>query len=190
MLQAILKKELSVNKAVSRTAGVVIFILLTALGGFIRIPLGFTPVPLTLQTLFVLLSGGLLGSWLGLASQSGYLLLGILGAPVFSEAGKGILYFSGPTAGYLFGFTAASFFAGRLLKHTDKTYLSVFFTLLAIDLVCILGCGTAWFKLISGCPWHTALLMGFLPFVSVDAVKVALASSAYIRFKRISAELF
>ena len=78
-MEAILRKEILVNKTISRIIGLLTFIILTSLGAFVRLPLPFTPVPITLQTFFVLLSGAFLGSRLGISAQLGYILLGIFG---------------------------------------------------------------------------------------------------------------
>ena len=76
-MEALLKREIILNKTLCRAMGVLTFVILTSLGAFVRIPLPFSPVPITLQTFFVLLSAALLGSNLGTISQLSYLLLGI-----------------------------------------------------------------------------------------------------------------
>jgi biotin transport system substrate-specific component len=91
-----------------------LFTALTAFGAQIRIPLPF--VPLTLQTFFVMLSGHFLGPIYGAASQIVYLLLGLLGLPIFAEGG-GVGYIFKPTFGYLLGFPLASFAAGMVIHH-------------------------------------------------------------------------
>ena len=89
-------------------AGVIGFALLTALGAAVRIPLPFTPVPITLQTLFVLLAGVTLGPRLGAASMAFYLLLGTAGYHVFAGSERcGLQTIFGPTGGYLLGFLLA-----------------------------------------------------------------------------------
>ena len=96
-MEAVLKKEVILDKTLCRVMGVLTFVILTSLGAFVRIPLPFSPVPITLQTFFVLLSGALLGSNLGTISQLSYLLLGASGLPVFTGAGSGLFYLLGPT---------------------------------------------------------------------------------------------
>src|SRR5512137_1746469 len=107
-----LHTELIRSKAASRAAAVAVFAVLSMLGAFVRIPIPWSPVPLTLQTFFVLLSGACLGRRLGAVSQVCYVLVGIAGLPVFSQAGSGLLYLAGPTGGYLAGFIAASLWIG------------------------------------------------------------------------------
>ncbi len=100
----------------SHRVGIVVwtvaFSLLTAAGAYLAVPLGFTPVPITLQTLFVLLSGGLLGPVAGAASQLLYLALGVSGVPVFAFGGGGLPWVLGPTGGYLLAFPLASALVG------------------------------------------------------------------------------
>jgi len=91
---------------------------LTACGAFIKIPLPY--VPLTLQTLFVYLSGALLGARLGALSQAAYVILGLVGLPIFSGGG-GPMYVFHPTFGYLIGFIAAAYLIGRIVEQKPRT---------------------------------------------------------------------
>jgi len=182
MLTAILKKEIIVDKVACRVFGVVVFVILTSLGGFVRVPLPFTPVPLTLQTFFVLLSGAFLGSGLGFFSQLSYLLVGILGVSVFSGAGSGLLYLCGPTAGYLVGFTLASFLVGRFITLARNNFLGVFGLLMLGDLI-LLFCGTIWLKYLLGYGFFRAFWLGFLPFLPGDIIKASLAAAIYLRLE-------
>jgi biotin transport system substrate-specific component len=181
-------KELSVDKASSRSAGVFVFIILTSLSGFVRIPLGFTPVPITLQTFFVLLSGALLGSRLGAASQMGYVLLGALGLPVFSQAGSGFAYLAGPTAGYMFGFVAASFVLGRLLPAAQN-FAGACAVFIAADML-ILCMGSMWLAMVSGCGLAKAFVLGCVPFIIGDVIKASCAAAVYLRLRGRAARYF
>ena len=185
---SVLTREFTSDKAISRCAGVFIFIILTGLSGFVRIPLGFTPVPITLQTFFVLLSGALLGSRLGAASQTGYLLLGVIGLPVFSSTGPGLAYLAGPTAGYLFGFVAAAFGLGRLLPKV-KSSAGVCAAFIAADML-ILSSGSVWLAMISGCGLAKAFLLGCVPFIIGDVLKAGCAAAVYLRVRDRAARHF
>ncbi len=185
---SVLVKEFSVDKSLSRSAGVFVFIVLTSLSGFVRIPLVFTPVPLTLQTFFVLLSGAFLGRRLGAVSQVGYLLLGVAGLPVFSKAGSGFAYLAGPTAGYMFGFVAASFLLGRLLPPV-KSFAGACVVFIAADML-ILGMGSAWLAMTSGCGFAQAFLLGCAPFIIGDVVKASCAAAVYLRLRERAAQYF
>ena len=139
-MQSILKKELVINKNLSRTIGVFIFVILTSLGAFVRIPLWFTPVPLTLQTFFVLLSGAILGANLGALSQIVYIILGASGISIFANAGSGLIYLSGPTGGYILGFVFASFLIGRLIRLYPRAGMFLIFLLMFLaDIVILLS---------------------------------------------------
>jgi len=182
MPATILSREIVTNKAACRMLGVAVFVILTSLGALVRIPLPFTPVPLTLQTFFVLLSGAFLGAGLGLLSQLSYLLIGVVGVPLFSGAGSGILYLGGPTAGYIVGFILASFLIGRLIASAKDNFLPVFGWLILGDLV-LLSCGSIWLKFLLGYSLSKALLLGFLPFLPGDLLKAAAAAVIYLRLR-------
>jgi len=98
-MEAVLKRELTGSKTLNIAIGVCFFLPLTALGAFVRVPLPFTPVPITLQTFFVLLSGAFLGRRSGSLTQLLYLVMGVCGAPIFTGAASGWIYLLGPTGG-------------------------------------------------------------------------------------------
>lgn len=181
-METIFTKEIISSKLISRVIGVFIFTIFTALSGFVRIPLPFSPVPITLQTFFVLLAPAFLGRGLGFTSQLLYVFLGILGAPVFSHAGSGLLYIFGPTGGYLLGFLLASFLVGSLLKYYDKSKLSVFLTFCLGDFL-LLASGTFWLWVIFRLEFSELIYIGFLPFIAGDLIKISLATILYLRLK-------
>jgi biotin transporter BioY len=100
-----------------------LFAAFTAAVAWFKIPLPFTPVPITLQTLVVLISGAMLGSYYGALSMIIYLILGAIGLPVFAGGSSGIGVLFGPTGGYLFSYPIASFVIGKML---EKKKLNVF----------------------------------------------------------------
>ena len=166
------------------------FIILTALSAFVRIPLPFTPVPLTLQTFFVLLGAALLGRKLGAITQSAYLLLGFTGQQVFTGSGSGSLYLLGPTGGYIAGFVLASVFAGSLLNREKAAAPEVFLKLLVADCI-ILFSGTFWLKISISASWGQAFLLGFAPFILGDLLKISLATAVYSKISaRVKAALY
>jgi len=189
-MEAIIKRELISDKRICRMLAVGVFILLTTLSAFVRIPLPFTPVPLTLQTFFVLLSGALLGRRLGAFTQLSYLLLGLTGQSVFTGLGSGAFYLLGPTGGYIIGFILASFLAGNLFIKEGQNRFTVFSSLLFADFL-ILFSGTLWLKFSLSCSLSRAFLLGFLPFVLGDLLKVILATIVYSKIhSRIKAVLY
>lgn len=189
-MEAIIKRELITDKKICRMLSVAVFVTLTTLAAFVRIPLPFTPVPLTLQTFFVLLSGALLGRGLGFFTQGLYLLLGLTGLQVFTGTGTGSLYLLGPTGGYITGFVLASFVTGSLFTNEKQGRFTIFIKLLSADLV-ILFSGTLWLKISLSCPLSQAFLLGFLPFILGDVLKVILAAAVYSKLhSRIKAALY
>lgn len=167
-----------------RTAGWLRDLSLIALGALfvaalaqIKIPLPFTPVPLTGQTFGVLLVGAALGSKRGAASMALYILLGTLGLPVFAGGASGLAYLSGATLGYLVGFAAAAtligWLADRGLERSVRTSLIPF---LAGTLV-IYVFGVAWLAILLG-SLSKAVAAGLLPFLIGDAIKLIAAALA------------
>jgi biotin transport system substrate-specific component len=181
-METILNKEIIFNRTLTRFLGVLIFVICTSLGAFVRIPLPFSPVPLTLQTFFVLLSGAFLGSGLGAVTQASYIFLGLLGVPIFSGAGSGWLYFFGPTAGYLVGFILAALFIGKFIKYARNSLFYTFVVFCLGDLMLLVS-GVIWLKVIFGYSLGKLLFIGFLPFVAGDLVKVFCASVIYLKLK-------
>jgi len=180
-LAAKLNKEIVINKILSRSIGIAAFAVATSLGAFVRVPLPFTPVPLTLQTFFVLLAGVCLGSKVGAFSQVAYLAAGLLGFSVFTGVGSGPLYLIGPTGGYLLGFVLAAFFTGKMVKSCGKNRLAFFCSLILADLL-ILACGMLWLKIVFGYSLDKLLLLGFLPFVAGDILKISAVAALYAKF--------
>ena len=181
-MEAILKREVISSKALCRVLGVSVFIIMTALGAFVRIPLPFTPVPLTLQTFFVLLSGAALGGGLGASSQMGYILLGLAGMPIFSGAGSGLFYALGPTGGYLIGFVLASYLVGNYIKRAGTSFSGVFLAVFLADLA-LLVCGVIWLKFVLGQSLGRLLFVGFLPFIPGDLLKAYAVTKIYFKLK-------
>jgi biotin transport system substrate-specific component len=186
----ILKKELIKDKIICDTIGVISFIILTSLGAFVRIPLPFTPVPITLQTFFVLLSGAVLGAKLGAFSQIGYIFLGALGLPIFQGGGSGLIHLLGPTGGYLIGFILSSWTIGRITGFKNNLRFSVVFVSMIVGAFLILLFGSAHLALILHCDLKRALFLGFFPFVPGDIVKSIIASSLYVKLQNRVREIF
>ncbi len=181
-METIIQRELITDKRVCRLLAAGALLTLTVFSAFVRIPLPFTPVPLTLQTLFVLLSGALLGKKLGSVTQISYLFLGLTGQTVFTGAGSGSLYLFGPTGGYIIGFVLAAFLAGIFFDQEELSWAGVFIRFLVADLV-ILFSGMLWLKISLSSTLTRAFLIGFLPFVLGDILKIILATLAYKKIR-------
>ncbi len=161
-------------------SAVACFALLTWAGARIAVPLPFTPVPGTLQTLVVLLAGLFLGARAGAASQMLYLSIGLAGIPVFALPGAGPGYLLGPTGGYLVGFTVAAWVTGWISGRRPAGHtLTVLASLLAGSAV-IHACGLAWLTLQMGGNLAAAWAVAPLPFALFDFTKIVLAAALYI----------
>ncbi|HUH78869.1 MAG TPA: biotin transporter BioY [Methanoregula sp.] len=145
------------------------FIGLIALGSWISVP--FFSVPLTLQTLFVLLAGAVLKRY-ALVPVSIYVLMGAAGLPVFHNGVAGIGILLGPTGGYLAGFIAAALIAGLAYEYPPRIIRAAG---LAAATLAIYACGMAWLMYSTGIGFLPALVSGVLPFVPGDAVKAGAA---------------
>ncbi len=145
---------------------------LTAVGAYIHVPIG--PVPIVLSTLFVLLSGLLLGSRWGLASMGLYLLVGAIGIPVFAGGKGGFAHFFGPTGGYLFGYVLAAWVAGLISERSRGLLILDMFAVL-VGSTAIYGLGVPWLKMVTQMSWAKTLVIGMVPFLIGDAVKASVA---------------
>jgi biotin transport system substrate-specific component len=142
----------------------------------LRIPLPFTPVPITGQTFAVLLVGASLGSRRGAASLALYILLGSLGLPLFAGGASGLSVLLGPTGGYLVGFVVAAFLVGMMAaRGLDRHVPGALLAFLAGEIVIYLF-GVAWLSVYLGI-WP-AIVAGFLPFLVGDAIKLVAAGLA------------
>jgi biotin transport system substrate-specific component len=154
-----------------------LFAILTGVGAWIEIPLPFTPVPITLQTLAVLASGVVLGRD-GLYSQLLYLLLGGIGLPLFAGGTGHFIYLFSATGGYLIGFVAASAVAGKWLHPVWDSlgFWGRSWRLAATSLFIFIP-GVLQLALALQLSVGKALLLGFVPFVLGDAIKTFVAAS-------------
>ena len=154
------------------------FAILTALSAQVAIPA--KPVPFTLQTLLVVLSGAFLGSRNGAYSQFLYLSMGIIGLPVFAQIPDGALGFSriiGPTGGYLLAFPAAAFLVGFLIEKR-KNYWSIVASMFIGELVIVL-LGVLHLTVFYAHSFEEALKVGAAIFSVWMVVKVFIAASVY-----------
>lgn len=157
---------------ISQTAA---FTALIAAGGWISIP--FIPVPFTLQTFFVLLSG-IVMKRAGVLPTLALVLLGVLNLPVFHNGYAGIGVLLGPTGGYIAGFIPAVFIVGLAYEHPQK---SIRIAGIIAGTAVILLAGAAWLMCSTGLSATTAFVAGFLLFVPGDCLK---AGAAYLAGER------
>ncbi len=167
------------GKALVGTVGALVFAGLTFVGAEIRIPL--EPVPITLQTLFVLLAGAVLGSGFGLLAQAFYVGLGAFGLPLFAGGAAGFAVLAGPTGGYLLGFLVAPVLVGRLIHRRSAWWwqLLVFY----VGSLSILSLGVLHLTVFYTGDFFEALKVGYFPFVLGDALKILAAVSIFRSYK-------
>lgn len=148
---------------------------LIAIAAQIAIPVPFSPVPLTLQPLAVILVGAVLGASRGAAAAALYLLEGLSGLPVFAQGHGGALWLIGPTAGYLYSYPFAAFVAGWLSERGwgSRTLRSITGMLAALAVIYIGG----WSWLAALTDPAAAFAMGVAPFLVADIVKVAIGAA-------------
>ena len=157
--------------------------LIVALAAQVALRLPFSPVPVTGQTLAVLLVGATLGSRRGALSLLAYLFEGLIGLPVFAAGASGPAYLLGPTGGYLVGFVAAAFVTGWLVergwgRHVGRAVLAMLAGNAAIHLF-----GLSWLSLFVG---RQAVALGLFPFLVGDVAKIALGATLLPLGDRIS----
>lgn len=177
------RRELGWVKKLSMALGMACLIGLLAQA---RIPLPWTPVPITGQTFAVLLGAVLLGRWWGGVSLATYIGLGIAGVPWFNGWTGGIARIAGPTGGYLIGFILAALFLGYFVDKYVKarSFRSLLGLMLFADFVLVFGPGLIQLHLWSNLAgqgtigFYQLLTMGLLPFIAGDVVKVVAAAGA------------
>jgi len=148
-------------------------VVLLALSAQLQLRLPFSLVPVTGQTLVVLLLAAALGSRRGPATVIGYLILGVLGAPVFAGAAVGPARLIGPTGGYLIGFVLAAGVVGWLSEHGWARRADTTAAGMVLGNLCIYALGALWLSRFVG--GEAAIRTGILPFLPGDLLKVALA---------------
>lgn len=165
-------RVLAAHRPVALPVAVLVFAALTALGAHIAVPLGFTPVPMTLQTLFVLLAGVLLGPVAGAASQLLYLGLGLAGVPVFAMGGAGLPRLLSPTGGYLLAFPAAAALAGWIAGREKRRVRTA--VALVVATAVIFASGASWLSVVTELGAREVFASGVQPFLPGALIKAAI----------------
>jgi len=173
-------KKLSFNKLIKVFLIIITGSILLTISAKIKIP--FYPVPMTMQTFVVLFLGIAFGYKIGVVTILLYLFEGIIGLPVFSnspEKGVGIVYFTGPTMGYLIGFLPAVFLSGYLKlddwtkkenKNVEFFFINLLKLLISVSVIYLLG--IFWLSNLIG--FEKAILFGFKPFWIAELFKILL----------------
>ena len=160
-------------------AAQILAVLAMALAARISVPMPLSPVPVTGQSLAVLLTGAWLGPGRGVTAVLAYLALGAAGLPVFAGGASGAQRLTGPTGGYLVGFLLAAYVAGRGADRYRSGKPAAWpagalFASLLLAHAAIFACGVPWLARSTG--WPTAIEAGLLPFLAGGLVKALLAA--------------
>ena len=171
--------------AVSITIAIVGSILLALLAR-LSIPVPFSPVPITGQTLGVLLLGGLLGSRLATLTVITYLFEGTIGLPVFAGGSLGLLYLLGPTGGYLIGFIPAAYLVGYLSEKGWIAKIGGSFFVMTLGTAIIFLFGVSWLSITAG--FANAITIGLIPYLTGAAVKISLAATILYSLNKLTTQ--
>lgn len=155
---------------------------LTAIGSFIVIPL--QPLPITLQTFFTGLAGVLLGGYTGALSQIIYVLLGIIGLPVFAGGKAGFGTLLGPSGGYLIGFIVGAYIIGKIVEARRKAGLAWIVLALIVGNLVIYALGTLQLALVTHFSLLKSLLVGVVPFLIGDLLKLMAAAWLALKLRK------
>jgi len=140
----------------------------------ISIPIPFSPVPVTLAFFAVILTGAVLGKWKGTICVLVYIMIGLVGFPVFSSYGSGIQKVIGPTGGYLIGYIFLAWFVGFFAERYPGKRYCYFIGALIGTVICY-AFGTIWLAIQLKMTVMQALAAGVIPFIPLDLVKIAAA---------------
>ena len=175
-------KEIKQSKIIKNVFIALMGTILLAISSKIKIP--FYPVPMTMQTLVVLLLGVTLGWKLGVATVALYLFEGIIGLPVFSgspEKGVGIVYFTGPTMGYLIGFLFTVYFAG-FFKFNKNIFIKFLQLIFSVSFIYIIG--IFWLGTLIG--WEKPLFqLGVQPFLLAELFKILIVLMSLSKIRKL-----
>ncbi len=151
-----------------------LFAALTAVSAWVAIPLPYVPV--TLQTFFVMLSGAVLGPYFGALSMVAYIIMGSVGLPVFARGQAGLGVLIGPTGGYLMGFVLCPIATGLIVKARKNAGPLWYALAMAAGTLAIYACGVIQLSIVLHMALDRALIVGVLPFIPGDILKIAIAS--------------
>lgn len=172
------------NKKIKSILLCAIFASLTAVFSTISVPLPFTPIPINLAIISVFLSGGLLGTKLGSTSQLIYIILRIMGIPIFSGILGGIGLIYSPTGGYVISYVICAGIVGLIIEKS-KQNIPIYFLSMIIGLIICYMCGTLWFMIITKSNFINAFILCISPFIISDILKIIITASLLFKLKPI-----
>lgn len=170
------------NSPLRRMVYASMFGALTAIGAYLIIPLH--PVPITFQTLFTYLAGILLGGYTGALSQIVYVLLGIIGLPVFAggKAGLGVLL--GPSGGFLIGFIIGAFVIGKMVEARKEPGFVWICLSILLGSIFIYIPGVIQLAMAAKLSFYKALLIGVVPYLPGDLLKMLAAAIISLKLRK------
>ena len=174
-LRAVLIPRTSALTNVTLVVGGTAFMALMAQ---VAIPVPGSPVPITGQTLGVLLIGTTYGAALGFATIATYVALGLLGAPILAQGAHGFAKLTGPTGGYLVGMVLAALLVGALANRRWDVHLRTSFGQMLLGELLIFAPGLIWLKIYTGASWTWTIAAGLTPFIVGEIIKIGLAGFA------------
>jgi biotin transport system substrate-specific component len=160
-------------KQLKMTVYTSLFVAFIAIGAFIAIPIG--PVPIVLQNMFVLLAALILGPVWGVGCIAVYLLIGLVGLPVFAGGTSGIGKLFGPTGGYLLAYLPAVFITAAISKGLGKRMPGDIIAMVIGSLV-IYAIGVPWLKVVTSMTFEKSIAVGMYPFIVGDLLKIVAAA--------------
>lgn len=160
------------------------FAALTAIFSYIQIPLPFSPVPITAQTLAVMLAGSILSPLSAFLSMVVFLLLGIIGLPVFAGGASGIGTFLGPTGGFLMSWPFASLVMAQMVKRVKSGFFSIFLINVFGGIVIIYTIGVLYLARAAHLSLPAALIAGALPFIPGDLIKAFISTTIVLALRK------
>jgi len=169
------------NNSLRRMVYAAMFGALTAIGSLIVIPL--QPLPITLQTLFTGLAGILLGGYTGALSQVVYVLLGVIGLPVFAGGKAGLGTLMGPSGGYLIGFIVGAYVIGKIVEVRKEPGIAWIGLSLVVGNLVIYTLGVAQLSLVAHLSISKALMVGVVPFLFGDMLKLVTAALIALKLR-------
>lgn len=160
-----------------------LFATLIAVSGYIVIPLPFSTVPVTAQTLAIMLAGGLLPPVHAAVSLLVFLMMGAIGIPVFAGGSAGLGIIAGKTGGYLIGFLAGAFLIS-LLKGKRPGFIRLLAANTVGGVVLVYALGVLWLSYVTGIGIQKAVIFGALPFIPGDIFKIVIASLITLKLNK------
>ena len=151
----------------------------------LQIILPFSPVPITLQVVGMVLSGSILGSKLGFLSVLIYTILGLVGLPIFAGFKSGVPTLIGPTGGYIIGFIVAAYIIGKLIEIKDEPGLAYMLFANIIGLIILYTIGTLQLSFVYTHSIPKAIVAGVLPYIIPDLIKIFFSSILVIQVRKI-----